>query len=174
MCYVYDTPYASASSSKQPFHCPPTPRKNHAAHRNLANDPVFFPSSSSILGTCVTDFSCDGSNEDSLLVNLNRLPVLTLVLKPQNKAASEARTAKQKLSISGVIGEIPPLPFQVAQRAPHEQPLPRSSSDPEQMSDSKRQAVESTSSNIKAPAMQRATIVNLPGSRRRCINAKCA
>ncbi|KAL3798678.1 hypothetical protein HJC23_004429 [Cyclotella cryptica] len=144
MCFVYESPLCSTSNSNQALQCPPTPRKYRFVQSGLSfNDPVFFPSSSSVIGSnaCVADSSSDDeTTEERLLERINRFPAMVLLLKPQNKACRrEAHVTKRKLTISDVMGEIPPLPFAVSQ---HEQgSIGRSSSDPEQNSASKRNAI---------------------------------
>ena len=201
MCFVYDSPICSASASSRALQCPPTPRKYRFVRNGLSiNDPLFFPSSSSILGssTCNTDSSFDDSytTDDTLLDSMNRLPAMVQAIKPQNKACHrEAPATKRQLSINDIMGEIPPLPFAVfppeqspvdmsisdsenvfsitdAISLPELPPLVRSRSDPEQFSDSVRSSIGSSFRGGKAPPIRRTT--KLTGSRRRSLNAKCA
>lgn len=183
MCFVCDNPsLCSTLHSKQALQCPPTPRKKRLVQSILSNDdPAFFPLSSSIFGsnTCTTDGSIDnGMTEESFLKRLNRLPVMVLVLKPQNKAChGDAHPTEQKLSISDVVDAIPSLPFQVSGQAQPplgnsspfpkilptfhrksilpsftarstQPPLDRSSPDPERVSTLNRNAI--VNSSIKA------------------------
>lgn len=201
MCFVYDSPICSASASSRALQCPPTPRKYRFVQSGWSNnDPLFFPSSSSILGssTCINDSSFDDSytTHDSLADRMNRLPPMVLALKPQNKACHrDAPSTKRQLSIHDIMGEIPPLPLTVsppeqspvdmsnsysetslsvtgAISLPELPPLVRSRSDPEQFSDSVRSSIGSSARAGKAPPIRRAT--KLTGSRRRSLNAKCA
>lgn len=168
MCYIYQTP--SSSSSKQALQCPPTPKQYRGASMgNPMADPMFFPSSSSILGssTCVTESTCDTS-VDSLLHPINELPVTVLVLKPKYKSQGEARTSRRrKLSMSDLNGDVPPLPYVTLSK----KPMNRSTSDPYQTS---KQNGSGVSLKMNAAPMPRMSIRNLPGSRRLSMNAKCA
>lgn len=168
MCFVYETPSNSYNSTRD-LQCPPTPRKYRVAKDYASyGDPMFFPSSSSILGsrTCVTESTCDTA-DDSLLDSINELPVTVLVLKPTKSGNSNASTSRRrKLSISDLKGGIPPLPYKVP--SSNKKPMNRASSDPDQSS------AGFTSSKLNTAKMSRMTIKTLPGSRRRSLNAKCA
>lgn len=170
MCFV-ETP--SNSSPKQALQCPPTPRKYRVTKSNHLDDPLFFPSSSSILGssTCATESTCDTSVE-SLLDSINALPVTVLVLKPKHKSShGEARTSRRrKLSISDIKGDIPPLPYKVT----HKKQMDRSTSDPNQVHKKNASGVPSSKIEMNAAPMRRMSIKNLPGPRRLSMNARCA
>lgn len=169
MCFVYETP--SNFSSNNALQYPPTPRKYQVSKGIRLDDPLFFPSSSSILGssTCVTESTCDTSVE-SLLDSINELPLAVLVLKPKSKSTQreDQKSRRRKLSISDVKGDIPPLPYKVTKK-----PMNRSSSDPDQTS-KEQTSVPSSQSKLNAAPMRRMNIKVLPGSRRLSMNARCA
>ena len=170
MCFIYETP---SSSNSKAFQCPPTPRKYRVAEDDPNHqDPLFFPCSSSILGskTCVTESTCDTA-VDSLLDSVNELPATVLVLKPKSKSRymENFTSRRRKLSISDINGDIPPLPYKVT---PSKKPNRRSSSDPDQMN--KKISTSTSSSKTNAAPIRRMSIKNLQGSRRKSLNARSA
>lgn len=170
MCLIYETP---SNSNSEAFQCPPTPRKYRVAGNNPNHqDPIFFPSSSSIFGTktCVTESTCDTA-VDSLLDSVNELPVTVLVLKPKSKSRylDNFTSRRRKLSISEINGDIPPLPYKVS---PSKKSNRRSSSDPDQMTKKLSTSVPPTKTN--AAPLRRMSIKNIQGSRRKSINARSA